>query len=612
MSPPGRPKGEYRSAQHEGSRVSPPGRPKGEYRSAQHEGSRVSPPGRPEGEYRGAQHEGLGATLPPASVRELIDRQASLRPQALYATDGQGTRRLSFGELARSCGRVQALLRAHGSQPGETVSLVMPNGLQTLQMLLGAMHGGWCVNPVNLLSQPEQMRYVLGHSDCTLVIVSPEWEAPVRALLAALDRAVGVVVVEPDAAAWDGRGGVLSGSVNLEDLPSTDGPTGAEGEIVAGGENKVGVAHGGDGPLRAQRGHRMPAPSPNATALLMYTSGTTGVPKGVMLSQANLAANAMAISAEHALGPQDRVLAVLPLYHINAFAVTMLAPLAHGGSLAMPARFSAARFWPQAIERQCTWINVVPTMISYLLEGEAPPPAQTARIRFCRSASAALPPEHLRAFEQKFGIGIIETMGLTETVAPSFSNPLEAPRRKLGSVGRASGCEARVIDASLQPVPDGRTGEIAIRGPNVMRGYYKNPEATRATFTPDGWLRTGDLGHRDEDGFFFITGRIKELIIKGGENIAPREVDEALLRHPAVLDAAVVGIPDRHYGQEIMACVVLREGLSVDEAELRDFCVQHLGRYKTPKVFRFVAELPRGPSGKVQRLKLLDLLGPAG
>jgi len=532
----------------------------------------MSPPGRPEGEYRGAQYEGSGATLPPASVRELIDRQASLRPQALYATDGQGTRSLSFGELAQSCGRVQALLRAHGSQPGETVSLVMPNGLQTLQLLLGAMHGGWCVNPVNLLSQPEQMRYVLGHSDCTLVIVSPEWEAPVRALLAALDRAVGVVVVEPDATAWDGRGGGLPGAANLEGVP---------------------------------------APSPNATALLMYTSGTTGVPKGVMLSQANLAANAMAISAEHALGPQDRVLAVLPLYHINAFAVTMLAPLAHGGSLAMPARFSAARFWPQAIERQCTWINVVPTMISYLLEGEAPPPAQTARIRFCRSASAALPPEHLRAFERKFGIGIIETMGLTETVAPSFSNPLEAPRRKLGSVGRASGCEARVIDASLQPVPDGQTGEIAIRGPNVMRGYYKNSEATRATFTPDGWLRTGDLGHRDEDGFFFITGRIKELIIKGGENIAPREIDEALLRHPAVLDAAVVGIPDRHYGQEIMACVVLREGLSVDEAELRDFCVQHLGRYKTPKVFRFVTELPRGPSGKVQRLKLLDLLGPA-
>ena len=290
----------------------------------------------------------------------------------------------------------------------------------------------------------------------------------------------------------------------------------------------------------------------------------------------------------------------------NVHVSPSLAPLASQGSVAMAPKFSAARFWPQVIETRCTWINVVPTIVSYLLEGEAPPRDALARLRFCRSASAALPPEHLRGFEQKFGIGVIETMGLTETVAPSFSNPLDAARRKLGSVGCASGCEARVIDAALQPVPDGSTGEIAIRGPNVMRGYYKNPEATAAAFTPDGWLRTGDLGHRDADGFFFVTGRIKELIIKGGENIAPREIDEALLQHPAVLDAAAVGIPDRHYGQEILACIVRREGMPCSEEELREFCTGKLGRYKTPKTFRFVTELPRGPSGKVQRLKLAE------
>jgi acyl-CoA synthetase (AMP-forming)/AMP-acid ligase II len=326
-----------------------------------------------------------------------------------------------------------------------------------------------------------------------------------------------------------------------------------------------------------------------------------------MLTQANLAANAAAISAEHALTAADRVHAVLPLYHINAFAVTMLAPLVEGGSLAMPPRFSAARFWTQVQERGCTWINVVPTIISYLLEGEAPPAAWTQPLRFCRSASAALPPEHLRGFERKFGIGVIETMGLTETVAPSFSNPLDATRRKLGAVGRASGGEARIVDAQLQPVPDGQTGELVIRGPHVMRGYYKNPEATAAAFTPDGWLRTGDLGHRDADGFFFVTGRLKELIIKGGENIAPREIDEALLRHPSVLEAAAVGILDPDYGQEIMACVVLKPDALASEEELRTHCLRELGRYKTPKLFRFVGELPKGPSGKVQRLKLLEL-----
>ena len=493
------------------------------------------------------------------TIHALIELRAADAPGAVCAVSLVTRRTLRYGELAASCRRIGALLQAHGLHAGDTVSLVMPNGLQTLRVLLGAMHAGLVVNPVNLLAQPEQMRYVLGHSDCKLVFVAPEWEARVRALLANLGRAVTVIVADPD------------------------------GDTLPGESHEA----------------ASPAPAPDAVALLMYTSGTTGVPKGVMLTQGNLAANAHAISAEHELSATDRVLAVLPLYHINAFAVTMLAPLAHGGSLAMPAKFSAARFWEQAAG--CTWINVVPTMISYLLEGETPPRDLTSPIRFCRSASAALPPEHHRAFEAKFGIGIVETMGLTETVAPAFSNPLAATQRKLGSVGRASGCEAQVIDAALQPVADGTTGELAIRGPNVMRGYYKNDDATRATFTPDGWLRTGDLGHRDSDGFYFVTGRIKELIIKGGENIAPREIDEALLAHPAVLDAAAVGFADPHYGQEIMACVVLRDGMTCSEDELRAFCIEHLGRYKTPKRLRFVSELPRGPSGKVQRLKLLDL-----
>ncbi len=501
---------------------------------------------------------------PIETVHALIEAQAAARPQATYAVAVDSPQTLTFGALAQDCRKVAAWLRAQGSKPSDVVSVVMPNGLQTLRVLLGAMHGGWCVNPVNLLSQAEQMRYVLEHSDCRVVVVSVDREALVRELLAGIDRDVAVLVTEPDAAA----------------VPASAAAA-IDAEVEA-------------------------PPTADALALLMYTSGTTGRPKGVMLTQANLAANAQAIGREHALTAGDRVLAVLPLYHINAFAVTMLGPLAHGGSLAMPPKFSAAKLWHQALEHRCTWLNVVPTMVSYLLEGADAPAAAAASIRFCRSASAALPPEHLSAFQQRFGIGIVETMGLTETAAPAFSNPMEPSRRKLGAVGMASGCEARVIDAELQAVPDGSTGEIAIRGPNVMRGYYKNDEATRTSFTPDGWLRTGDLGHRDADGFFFVTGRIKELIIKGGENIAPREIDEALLQHPAVLEAAAVGIPDRHYGQEIMACIVLRDGVPFDEAELRAFCERYLGRYKTPKVLRIVRELPRGPSGKVQRLKLLE------
>ncbi len=501
----------------------------------------------------------MTTTAVPATVHALIVAQAAARPDAIYAASTESGSSITFGQLETDCGAVAAWLQANQSNPGDVISIVMPNGLQTLRLLLGAMAGGWCVNPVNLLAQPEQMRHVLAHSDCKLVFVTAEREALVRELLAGIDREVAVVVTEADA---------------------------------------PGI------PVLSQAS--MAEPEPQSLALLMYTSGTTGMPKGVMLTQSNLAANALSVSQEHALTASDRVLAVLPLYHINAFAVTMLAPLAHGGSLAMTPRFSAARFWHQARDHRCTWLNVVPTMVSYLLEGEDPPAGLADSLRFCRSASAALPPEHLSAFQNRFGIGVVETMGLTETVAPAFSNPMDSAQRKLGSVGKASGCEAGVIDADLQPVPDGTTGEIVIRGPNVMRGYYKNDEATRATFTADGWLRSGDLGHRDADGFYFITGRIKELIIKGGENIAPREIDEVLLRHPAVLEAAAVGIPDRHYGQEIMACIVMRDNPTCTEQDLRIFCEQHLGRYKTPKVFRFVGELPRGPSGKVQRLKLLD------
>ena len=496
------------------------------------------------------------------TVARLIEAQALARPDAVYFVAPETGRTLTFGELRDSCASVQGALAARGLEPGAHISLVMPNGLATLRILLGAMASGYCVNPVNLLSQPEQMRYVLEHSDCSLVFTSPDWTAKVRELLKEATRPIEVVEVDPDS----------------EKLP--------------------GEGHPGAG--------RDPI-SPTSLALLMYTSGTTGKPKGVMLSQSNLAANAHSISAEHRLSAADRVTGILPLYHINAFAVTMLAPLAHGGCVVMPPRFSAGKFWEMVARHECTWLNMVPTVVSYLLEGPAPPRDSIKRVRFCRTASAPLPPEHLLAFQKKLGIGVIETMGLTETVAPAFSNPFEPERRKVGSVGVPSGCEAKVVDDKGNELPDGAAGEIVIRGPQVTTGYYKNEAATASAFFAGGWFRSGDIGIRDADGFFFITGRIKELIIKGGENIAPREIDEVLLRHPAVLDAAAVGIPDPHYGQEIMACVIRRGGHVCSAEDLHAFCLEHLGRYKTPKVIRFVDELPRGPSGKVQRLKLAEL-----
>ncbi|MCX7174311.1 MAG: AMP-binding protein [Proteobacteria bacterium] len=353
--------------------------------------------------------------------------------------------------------------------------------------------------------------------------------------------------------------------------------------------------------------HDLPEVGEEDDALMMYTSGTTGKPKGVVLAHRSVVSGGQFVSAAHELGPNDRVLASLPLYHINAQIVTATSPLIHGGSLVMPHRFSVSQFWDLAAQYRCTWINVVPTIISYLLNG--PDPVERGldigRVRFCRSASAPLAPSQHRAFEDKFKIGVIETMGLTETAAPCFTNPLDPAKRKIGSPGQAFGNQAKTVDPQGNTLPSRETGEILVRGPNVMKGYYKDPEETARTSTADGWLRTGDLGHLDEDGFVFVTGRIKELIIKGGENIAPREIDEALLKHPGVLEAAATGIPDPHYGQEIMACVVMKPGQLCSEAELLEFCLPALGKYKTPKVIRFLSELPKGPSGKVQRLKLL-------
>jgi len=202
----------------------------------------------------------------------------------------------------------------------------------------------------------------------------------------------------------------------------------------------------------------------------------------------------------------------------------------------------------------------------------------------------------------------VETMGLTETAAPVFCNPMDPTKRKYGSPGLAVGNEAKIIDTQGNQVPRGMKGEIMIRGDNVMKGYYKAPDLTARALEADGWFHTGDLGYMDEDGFVFVTGRIKELIIKGGENIAPKEIDEALYQHPAVLEAAAVGIPDEQYGEEIMCCVVMKPDCTATEEELRCYCFEHLGEFKTPKVIKFMDELPKGPSGKIQRLKLPDMV----
>ena len=499
------------------------------------------------------------------TIRHYVDRRAAEQPNATWLIAPETGATMSYAQLQRDSQDLTRFLLGQGLKKGDKVALMLHNSYQTARLLIGVMYGGFMVAPLNLLAQPSQLAYVLEHSDTRVVFTSAEFAERLQAALAGIPREITVVAIDPDATEIFDRS-ALPG-VPLPDVTATD------------------------------------------DALLMYTSGTTGKPKGCVLSNRSVCAGGEFTSSAHELGSTDRVLCAMPLYHINGQIVTTVAPLVHGGSVVMPHRFSVSNYWDLVAQYQCTWINVVPTIIAYLMN--APTPRErgldVSRVRFCRSASAPLPPELHRAFEDKFGIGIIETFGMTETNAPCFTNPYDPKKRKIGSPGTAFGNEAKVVDPNTgKEQPRGTPGELMIRGDNVMTGYYKDPENTAKTLEPDGWLHSGDLGYMDDDGFVFVTGRIKELIIKGGENIAPREIDEALLKHPAVLEAAAVGIPDPNYGQDIMACVVLKPGETCSVEALSEFSVQELGKYKTPKIIKFVAELPKGPSGKVQRLKLLE------
>ena len=496
------------------------------------------------------------------TLRDVIDHHAEARPDAPFLFAPEPDTVITYGELRESSYALAGLLADAGIAPGEVVSFMLPNGAAAATLLLGTMVAGYVVSPLNLLAQDAHLEYTLAHSDTRLVFAAPEFVERIRRLLSTAARKVTLRPTDPDALRLDGA-----------------------------------LAH-------------TPIAVESATpALLMYTSGTTGLPKGALLSHGNLVHAAEAVVSAHVLTAADRVLSSLPLYHVNGQCVATVSPVFAGGSIVLPRRFSVSQWWPLVDRYRPTWLNMVPTIISYLLNGPDLTSAQVDAcrdIRFGRSASSPLPPEQHKAFERRFGVSVIEAMGLTECASVAFANPLDPARRKYGTPGLPLGLEARVVAPDGHAVEAGVPGEIQLRGANVMLGYYKEPELTAATLSAEGWLATGDLGYRDGDGFYFITGRLKELIIKGGENIAPREIDEALLKHPAVLEAAAVGIPDAHYGQEILACVVLKPGMQCSEEALRAHCIRELGPYKTPKFLRFVDDLPKGASGKVQRLKLLD------
>lgn len=487
---------------------------------------------------------------PKGTVRDWLEARAAEGGTAfVFPETGQD---LSWQQLRTRARSLAGSLTGQGIKKGESVAVMHPNGYDGVIALYAALYGGFRATMINLAAGPDAIGYALDHSESRVAFVHSEQRQIFEDV-----KPEGLNVFDETQDASPAQ---------LHELNESD------------------------------------------HALLMYTSGTTGTPKGVVHSHASLLAGGWTTAIAHELAPEDRGFCVLPIYHINGLCVTVMGSLVSGGSLAMVSKFSASQFWTQAEVSAANWFSAVPTIISHLLHADTgPSPELRKRMRFGRSASSALAVETQNAFEARFGVPIIETMGLTETSAQILSNPLPPGPRKIGSPGIAYGCEVAIQSENGETLPADHEGEIVVRGPNTLLEYLKNPDATAATFR-NGWLRTGDLAKIDKDGYVFVTGRLKELIIKGGENIAPREIDEALYSHPDVIEAAAFARPCSSYGERVEAAVRLRVGSSISVKELRELCEMKLGKFKSPETIYFLDELPKGPSGKIQRLKLAELI----
>ena len=356
---------------------------------------------------------------------------------------------------------------------------------------------------------------------------------------------------------------------------------------------------GGDAAARGS----LPDPDPDAVCLLLQTSGTTSRPKTVALRHRHLVASARNIAAWYGLGPQDTTYCVMPLFHIHGLVASTLATLVSGGTIVVPRRVRPRAFLPDLQEHGVTWFSAVPTLLARL--AKTAPVAPLERLRFARTSSAALAPTMIANFEAAFGVPLVEAYGMTEASHQMASNPLPPGERRPGTVGLATGIEIATLDEEWQPVAAGVAGEVAIRGETVIDGYLDNPEADAASFR-DGWFRTGDVGELSADGYLTLVGRIKELINRGGEKIAPREIDEVLLTHDAVAEAVAYGVPDAKYGEIVHAVVVARE--PVAPQELITHCADHLASFKVPVLVRVVDTIPKSPTGKVQRVALAEQL----
>jgi long-chain acyl-CoA synthetase len=466
---------------------------------------------------------------------------------------------LSYSMLDEGSARVAALLKSKGLEPGDRVGLMMPNVPYFPAIYFGILRAGGVVVPMNVLLKAREVGFYLDDPGAKLLFA---WDDFGEAAEAGAEKAgADVVLVKPG---------------DFEKLLAEQEP---------------------DRDLADRSGED--------TAVILYTSGTTGKPKGAELTHSNLYKNSKGVSQKLGeMSEDDVLLGALPLFHSFGQTCTMNSAVSVGATVTMLPRFDPDKALAIIDRDGVTIFQGVPTMYNAMLHSDSCDSADCSTLRMCMSGGAAMPAELMRAFEEKFDCIILEGYGLSETSpVASFNHPDR--ERKPGSIGTPiEGVDMQVWDDDGNEVPQGEVGEIVIRGHNLMKGYWNREDATKEAITDDGWFRTGDMAKMDEDGYFFIVDRKKDLIIRGGYNIYPREIEEVLYEHPAIQEAAVVGVPHDELGEEVGAAVVLKEGESIEADELKSYVKDQVAAYKYPRKVWFVDELPKGPTGKILKREI--------
>jgi long-chain acyl-CoA synthetase len=521
------------------------------------------------------------------NIRDLLESRVARHADKGFIFSESDGRILTYAGFDDYVNRAADLLVRLGAKKGDRVSLYLTNSVEYLTFYFACFKTGLWAGPINAHLKSHEIEFIIDYSGSVIAITQPDLYPKLAEAKKNLPSLRHVVLVGDEECV--GEFGIVDGGTP-DDVSQfhlfTPSPLHPLSHSPA---------------LHLSR----PPVAPDEEAVIIYTSGTTGKPKGVLLTHCNLISNAEEIARWLHLTEDDRALMIMPLFHVNALMTTCMAALWAGGSLVLAPRFSASRHWNMIADYEVTYFGSVATMLALLNQtypDGIPSGLDTSKLRFALCGSAPVPVEVMKRFESLFNCPVIEGYGLSESTCRSTFNPPDH-RRRAGSVGLPIGNDMKVFSDSDSELPVGEIGEIVLRGSNIMKGYYRNKEATEKAMR-SGWFHTGDLGFKDEDGFFYVVDRKSDMIIRGGENIYPREIDETLYQHPKVKDAATVGIPNQLYGEEVKSFIVLKAGESATEQEIMDFCRQHIADYKCPKSIEFLDDIPKGPTGKLLKREL--------